>query len=75
MFANRLFADKRNTLIGYDIIRLSAYEGAVDALHGQRLVVVAVGNLLSLTILGIQLCFHLSKGIILRYRVIDGISA
>ena len=43
---DRLLTDKRNALIGNNVLRLLADEGAVDTLDGQRLVVVAVRNLL-----------------------------
>ena len=75
MFAYRLFAHEWDTLIGDDIIGLSTDEGAVDALHGQRLVVIAVGNFPVLAVQGLQLRPFLSKRIVLRNRVIGGVGA
>ena len=58
MYSDRLLAYEGNTLEGNDIVRLTAYEGAVDTLHGQRMVVIAVGDLFVLAILGSQFFFQ-----------------
>ena len=68
--AHRLLAHKRNTPKGNDVVGLFTDEGSVNAFYRQRLVVIAVGNLLILAVLSPQLRFFLSKGIVLRYRVI-----
>ena len=43
-FTYRLLPDKRNTLVGNNILRLLTDEGSVDTLYGQRLVIIPIGN-------------------------------
>ena len=51
LLTDGLLADERNALVGNEAICLFADEGAVDALHGQRLVVITIGNRLVLAVL------------------------
>ena len=49
--SDRLLPDKGNALVGnYILIRFFADKGAVDALGGQRLVILSIGDLLVLTV-------------------------
>ena len=60
--AYRLLADVWNAPIGDDVLLLPAYESTVDTLHGQRLVVTAVGNRLVLAAVhGLQGLSYLVK--------------
>ena len=59
--------------MGDDVPSPFAHEGAVDALHRQRLVVVAVGNLLVLAVQSHHLFFQLAKRLVLFLRWSDGV--
>ena len=64
-----LLAYKGNALIRNDVLFLLAYEGSVDTLDGQRLIVIPVGNRLILAVLRHQFFFYFIHSFILLFTV------